>query len=990
MNPDKNHEVEVENLRKLVDCLQKENRQLKELLEQAGIDYSSCIEDNADAVSVPDQGKRILPFAITENAARHFFARFWGREDVYAKRSVNKKTGKAGYFPQCDNFWHYGVCPKANRVKIQCSKCENQSYSKLGIMQIMEHLKGEKEDASDVIGVYPLLPDDTCRFIVFDFDNHEKGAEEKDFANTDDEWKEEVDAVRTICKEQGIDVLAERSRSERGAHLWIFFTERIPAKLARKFGFALLDKGAETVNMKSFRYYDRMLPAQNHVPDGGIGNLIALPLQGQALREGNSAFIDGNWDAYPDQWKALMQTQRLSREKLEECIKDWLPENPFEPVGEIEETRIKPWEYQQKFHQEDITGSMKIILSNMVYLDTKNMKYRLQNRVRRMVAFLNPVYFKNLRIGYSNYQESRIIYMGQDEHGYIGLPRGLYDELIQRCDEAGIKYHIEDKRTAGRSIDVTFQGELRKSQVPAVEKMLQHDTGILSAATAFGKTVVCSKLIAERKVSTLILLESSALMEQWVDALQDFLDIREELPEYRTPSGRIRKRKSVIGKIHGAHDSSTGIIDIAMVGSLCKKGEFHSRLQEYGLCIMDECHHAATATVIEILQEIKAKYVYGVTATPMRSDGLEKIGYMLLGNIRYRYTAKDRAKEQGIEHLVYPRFTRVAYPRSQEMHINDAYMLIKDNEVRNEQIVDDVKKCIDCGRTPVVLTRYKEHASLLSERIQAYADKIFLLSGDKSKKKLQEIREQMEGVSADETMILVATGQMAGEGFDYPRLDTLIMATPVSWKGIVEQYAGRLNRDYEGKKDVVIYDYVDSHIDKFDKMYGKRLKAYRQIGYQICTNISGEKQEAGAIYDFENYLEVFQRDLQEAEKDIIISSPQMNRKKVYQMISLLKERQEAGVKVTVVTWHPDGYKYGKSEVRMELLEQLRGTGFEIQLMEEGCECFAVVDQKVVWYGNMNFLSKEDMEDNLMRVVSEDIAAEIMEMTFGGEKELIDW
>ena len=159
-------------------------------------------------------------------------------------------------------------------------------------------------------------------------------------------------------------------------------------------------------------------------------------------------------------------------------------------------------------------------------------------------------------------------------------------------------FHIEDKRTAGRAIDVTFQGELRKSQVPAVEKMLQHDTGILSASTAFGKTVVCSKLIAERKVSTLILLESSALMDQWVDALQDFLDIQEELPEYLTPSGRIRKRKSVIGKIHGAHDSSTGIIDIAMVGSLCKKGEFHPRLQEYGLCIMDDLRHSQVAYLI--------------------------------------------------------------------------------------------------------------------------------------------------------------------------------------------------------------------------------------------------------------------------------------------------------------------------------------------------------------------------------------------------------
>ena len=990
MNPDVTYETEKESLYKLIDFLQRENQQLKELLEQAGIDYSPCVEEKVGTVSVSDQGKRILPFAITENAARHFFARFWGREDVYAKRNVNKKSGKAGYFPQCDNFWHYGVCPKANRVKIQCCKCENQSYSKLGIAQIMEHLKGEKEDASDVIGVYPLLPDDTCRFIVFDFDNHQRGAEENDFANIDNEWKEEVNAVRTICREQGIDALVERSRSGRGAHLWIFFTEKISANLARKFGFALLDKGAETVNMKSFRYYDRMLPAQNHVPDGGIGNLIALPLQGQALKEGNSAFIDENWNAYPDQWKALMQTKRLSKEKLEGCIKNWLPENPFESGVENEETRLKPWEYQQKFHQEDITGSMKIVLSNLVYVDTKNLKYRLQNQVRRLAAFLNPVYFKNQRIGYSNYHESRTIYMGQDEQGYIGIPRGLYDELIQRCCEAGIKCHIEDERTVGKTIDVTFQGVLRESQVPAVEKMLEHDTGILSATTAFGKTVVCSRLIAERKVSTLILLESSALIEQWVDALHDFLDIKEDLPEYQTPSGRIRKRKSVIGRIHGAHDSSTGIIDIAMLGSLCKKGELHPRLQEYGMVIMDECHHAAAATAEEVLREVKAKYVYGVTATPMRSDGLEKIGYMLLGNIRYLYTAKDRAKEQGIEHLVYPRFTRVVYPRSQEMHINDAYMLIKNNEVRNEQIVDDVKKCIDNGRTPMVLTRYKEHASLLSERLQAYADKLFLVSGDKSKKELQKIREQMEKVSAGETMILVATGQMVGEGFDYPRLDTLIMATPVSWKGIVEQYAGRLNRDYAGKKNVVIYDYVDIHIDKFDKMYGKRLKAYRQIGYQICTNISAEKQEAGAIYDFENYLEVFERDLQEAEKDIIISSPQMNRKKVYRMISLLKERQEAGVKVMIVTWHPDYYRYGKSEVCMELLEQLRGTGFEIQLMEESCEHFAVVDQKIVWYGNMNFLSKEDMEDNLMRVVNEDIAAEVMEMTFGGEKELADW
>lgn len=981
--------MDNQNLQELVHQLQEENKKLKTLLEQAGIDYLLYIDVDKGESFDPDQGKRILPFAITEKTVRYFFGRFWGREDVYAKRSVSKKTGKAGYYPQCDNFWQYGVCPKVKNVKMQCSRCENRRYSKLGPQQIMEHLRGDKEDGTDVIGVYPLLPDDTCRFIVFDFDNHEKGAEEKDYANVDDMWREEVDALRTICKEYGIDALVERSRSGRGAHLWIFFTQKIPAKLARKFGFALLDKGAETVNMKSFRFYDRMLPTQNYVSDEGLGNLIALPLQGQALKKGNSAFIDDNWNAYPDQWSVLMQTKRLSREKVEDCIEKWLPANPFESDKVNGEEQIKPWEYQKKFNREDVQGCMEIVLSNLIYVDTKNLKVRLQNQVRRLAAFLNPVYFRNQRIGYSNFQESRYIYMGQDEQEYIGIPRGLCDILRQRCEEAGIQYHVEDHRVAGRKINVEFQGELRESQRIAVEKMLEHDTGILSAATAFGKTVVCSNLIAKRKVNTLILLESSALIEQWVDSLNGFLSIDEELPEYQTPSGRVKKRKNIIGKIHGAHDSSTGIIDIAMVGSLYKKGEFHPKLQEYGMVIMDECHHAASATVEKILREVKAKYVYGVTATPMRSDGLEKINYMLLGDIRYRFTAKDRAKEQGIEHLVYPRFTRIAHPRNQEMHINEAYMLIKDDDVRNNQIIMDVKQCVDNGRTPVVLTRYKDHALSLSERMKTYADKLFLLSGDKSQKELKEIRTQMDEVTRDETMILVATGQMVGEGFDFPRLDTLIMATPVSWKGIVEQYAGRLNRDYEGKKNVIIYDYVDSHINKFDNMYSRRLKAYKQIGYQIYTNNDPGKQEANAIYDFENYLEVFDKDLQQAKKEIIISSPQMNRKKVYKLISLLWERQEAGVKVTIVTWHPDYYKYGKSEVRMELLEKLRNAGFVIQLMEEACEHFALVDREIVWYGSMNFLSKEDMEDNLMRVVSKEIAAEIMEMTFGGGKELMD-
>lgn len=470
----------------------------------------------------------------------------------------------------------------------------------------------------------------------------------------------------------------------------------------------------------------------------------------------------------------------------------------------------------------------------------------------------------------SNFDTSQWIYLGKDHlSGYIEIPRGLYGELTAKADEAGIPYEVSDERQSGRQIHATFRGELREEQRPALAELARYDNGILQAATAFGKTVVCSALIAEKKVNTLILLESSALIDQWKDALEQFLDINEELPEYRTKTGRVRVRKSLIGKLQGAHDSMTGIVDIAMAGSLCKKGEWHPMLDRYGMVIVDECHHAASDRIAEVLKTVRAKYVYGVTATPKRSDGLEKINYMLLGPIRYTYTAKEKVKAQGIPHLVYPRFTRTVPPRGiavEKMHPNEAYEILRHNEVRDGQILADVKACILAGRTPVILSRYKDHSERLYEQVKEYADRVFLMTGNNSKKEHKRIREQMQETSPEETLALVATGSLIGEGFDFPRLDTLIMATPVSFQSVVEQYAGRLNRDYAGKENVIVYDYVDAHIPMFDKMYLKRLKAYRQIGYELCSGLHGEKQEAGSIFDGENYRDIFKRDLLEAER----------------------------------------------------------------------------------------------------------------------------
>lgn len=979
----------TEELEKRIQYLEQENQYLKQLLSDAGISYSEKeIIENVHEYD-PNQGARIIPREITETDAKVFFSMFWGRTDVYSKRTIKKSTGEVNYYTQCHNFWKNG-CLRITGSKIKCQDCPKQAYKELKKEQIMEHLRGSAEDATDVIGVFPLLTDDTCRFIVFDFDNHEKDAEKNDFANTDELWKEEVDSLRKICDINRIDALVERSRSGRGAHLWIFFQKPIEASLARKFGNALLNKGAESVNLKSFRFYDRMLPMQNHLPAGGLGNLIALPLQGQALKVGNSAFIDEHWNAYPDQWEVLLSKKKLSKEFIEDKIKEW-SEGSLEIVANckdiFESDNEKPWDRTKHFQKEDVDGIMQITLSDGVYVDAVNLQPRIQNQIRRMAAFSNPVFFKNQAIGLSNFENYRYIYLGSDEGGFIKVPRGVLENITEACEKAGIAYEIEDKRSKGQTIHVEFIGELKESQVFAVEKLLSYDNGILNAATAFGKTVVCCNVIAQRKVSTLILLQSSALMEQWEEALEKFLHIDEELPEYETPTGRKKKRKSVIGKLQGAHDSTTGIIDLAMVGSVCKNGEYHRRLKEYGLILVDECHHAASDTIVDILQEADAKYVYGVTATPFRGDGLEKINDMLLGPIRYRYTSKDRAKEQGIAHLVYPRFTRAVAPRfsQDKMHPNEAYEIIRNNEDRDELIIRDVKQCVEGGRTPVVLSKYVEHSQRLYQRLINYADKVFLLSGSNSKKEHKEILKQMSQVTPGESMILVATGKLIGEGFDYPRLDTLIMATPVAWKGVVEQYAGRLNRDYDGKKSVIIYDYVDSHISMFDRMYHKRLKAYKQIGYDIFSATGTQKQTANAIFDIDNYADVYRNDLLTAEKEIIISSPAISGKKVHDMIHLLREKQEAGIKIVIVTWKPDCYGYGDSVYWQELQEQMRKAGFEMNLVEDYCEHYCIIDHQVVWYGSMNFLGKEDAEDNLMRIADEKIANELLEMTFGNER-----
>ena len=984
-----------------ISQLENEIEYLHGLLDNAGISYKRKAKEleelspDKNLAFEENQGARILPVTITKQHIQYYYHLFKGRNDVYSKRSgkANKKTGKHGYYTQCWNFWKDGICPKKNNPQFNCGECQNQKYKELTGQVLYEHLIGAREDASDVIGLYPMFPDETVNFLVFDFDCHDDKIGGDDGANFESDWMTEVNAFRKICEINEVPVLVERSRSGKGAHVWIFFEKPILASVARRFGTALLSKGAESVNMRSFKYYDRMLPAQDHIPlntktgKPGLGNLIALPLQGQALKLGNSAFIDENWNAYPNQWECLKEVKKLSSETVEERIKEWSAEgilgvlsNEFEADTEGAND-TKPWEKTKpSLHKEDVSSAVEIIIADKVYVGTKDMKPRMQNALRRMSAFSNPDFYKKAAMGLSTKCIPRIVFCGYDDAGYICIPRALLDSVIDRFNEVDISFTLTDNRCTGMTLDVSFNGTLYEEQMRAAKAILEHDNGILAATTSFGKTVVGAYMIAQRKTNTLILVHNTEIQKNWIEDLNKFLDVNAELPEYKTKTGRIKKRKSLIGKLHAGHNSMTGIIDVAIFSSLGKGKEINPMLEQYGMVIMDECHHGAAQTVEDIVGSAKAKYVYGLTATPKREDGLEKKVFMQFGSVRFRYTAKERAEKQGIDHFVYPRFTMLV--STANLKVMEANRAVIECESRNEQIIADVENCIQNGRTPLVLTKYKEHAELLYQRLQGKADHVYLLQGGGSRKAKDKMRIQMRAISDAESIVLVAIDKYIGEGFNFPRLDTMMLTMPAAAEGNIEQFAGRLHRDYETKKEVIIYDYVDSHIRVLEKMYHKRLRTYKKIGYEICNNINVEKQNANTIFDIDSYEKVYEKDLLEANKEIIISSPGINHAKLDAFVKLINQRQEDGIKLTVITLNPEGYPEEKIEDTKRLVEILKNCGIRVKLQEHMHEHFAIIDDEIVWYGSMNFLSRAKADDNLMRVKSKDVAQELLERSFG--------
>ena len=768
-------------------------------VELAGIDVSHPVtRPNADS-EMPILEKTSEKIAL-------FRSLFRGRPDVFAKRWVNPKKGTTGYAPACGNEWVRGVCEKP---RVRCGECPNQAFLPITDRVILDHLRGRH-----VTGVYPLLRDETCWFLAADFD---KGS-----------WQKDVTAFLETCRRRDVPATVERSRSGDGAHVWFFFRTPVAAGIARNMACSLITEAMSLRHELSMDSYDRLFPNQDTMPRGGFGNLIALPFQDGPRQEGNTVFVDDQWTPYEDQWHHLATIRRLQSHEVESLARDAFTRGLVIGVrsGDTndDDASQKPW--QQKLSEskpklaisEPLPHRVRATLAQLLFVEKAGLPSMLLNHIKRLAAFQNPEFYKKQALRLSTALTPRVVSCCEDHPQHIGLPRGCADDLAELLSAHDVALQIEDARSQGEPIEVVFRGELIPAQDAAAHSLIMHDAGVFVAPPGSGKTVVGAWLVAQRARSALVLVHRTLLLEQWTAQLAVFSDLQPKQ----------------IGQLDGGRRKLKGVVDVAMIQSLARGNDLDELVGGYGHVIVDECHHVPAVSFERVMKAVRAKYITGLTATPRRRDGHHPILGFQIGPVRYTIDPKSLAGTHGFEHRLIVRETAFTLDAdSAESGIQEIYTQIGADEDRNTLILDDVIGALEEGRSPILLTERRDHLESLAERLRGFVRNLIVLRGGMGKKQRRDAADQLAAVPEDEERLIIATGRFIGEGFDDVRLDTLFLTMPVAWKGTLVQYAGRLHRRHGSKREVRIVDYVDRHVPVLGRMFEKRMRGYRAMGYGV-------------------------------------------------------------------------------------------------------------------------------------------------------------
>ena len=783
-------------LRSEGDAIRGQLTALRAELESLGLDPE---------VPAPPHSSKDTPGPTTPaEKVRLFRSLFRGREEVYPVRFVSRKTGKAGYAPACRNKFVRGVC---ELPRVKCGECANQAFVLADDQAVVAHLTGRQ-----VMGVYPLLEDETCWFLAADFDKST--------------WSMDVSAFVQTCQLAGLPAAVERSRSGNGAHVWFFFTAPVPAITARKLGCHLITQTMARRHELSMDSYDRLFPSQDTMPRGGFGNLIALPLQHEARQQRNSVFLDDQLEPFPDdrQWAYLASVPRIEPSTVERIVREATRQDSVIGVRAPEtgeEIDAAPWDRPPSGRSEPVLiteplpPTVRAVLAQNLFVEKAGLPSPLINQIKRLAAFQNPEFYKRQSIRLTTVLTPRIIACAEDLPEHVGLPRGCRGELERLLREYGILLEVEDQRVTGEPLELKFDGRLTPVQQQAANAILAHDIGVFVAPPGLGKTVVGTYLVAQRGAGALILVHRQPLLEQWVAQLALFLDLDPK----------------AIGQIGAGKNTGNGRLDVAMIQSLVRKGSVHDRVATYGHVIVDECHHLPATSFERVLAQVKARYVLGLTASPQRRDGHHPIAEMQLGPVRFSVQPKSQAARRPFRQRLVVRETGFRMASAPASGIQTLYSALAADKMRNQIILEDVIGALEEGRSPILLTERKDHLAYFAAQLGKFARHMVVLQGGMNIKERLSAQRQLAGIADEEERLVLATGRYIGEGFDDARLDTLFLTLPVSWKGTLIQYTGRLHRLHPRKEEVRIYDYVDRELPVLLRMFERRLRGYRAIGY---------------------------------------------------------------------------------------------------------------------------------------------------------------